>query len=144
MVGNELYYGMEYENTFVQSYVKRNDVGILMTRKVKRIGCSNIKDIIEQGTLKINDLVTINELTTFILRGASYEAGDGAHDDLVMNLVLFGYFVTLSFFDEIYDKDMRTLIYEDQIREIEHDMIPFGIVDNGLDPVIDDEIPVLW
>ena len=144
MVGNELYYGMEYENTFVQSYVKRNDVGILMTRKVKRIGCSNIKDIIEQGTLKINDLVTINELTTFILRGASYEAGDGAHDDLVMNLVLFGYFVTLSFFDEIYDKDMRTLIYEDQIREIEHDMIPFGLVDNGLDPVIDDEVPVLW
>jgi len=144
MVGNELYYGMEYENTFVQSYVKRNDVGILMTRKVKRIGCSNIKDIIEQGTLKINDLVTINELTTFVLRGASYEAGDGAHDDLVMNLVLFGYFVTLSFFDEIYDKDMRTLIYEDQIREIEHDMIPFGLVDNGLDPVIDDEVPVLW
>jgi hypothetical protein len=139
MVGNELYYGMEYENTFIQSYVKRNDVGIMMTRKVKRIGCSNIKDIIEQGTLKINDADTIHELTTFVSRGSSYEAGLAAHDDLVMNLVMFGYFVTLSYFNEIYDKDMRSLIYDDQIKEIEHDMIPFGFIDDGVSDEFDQD-----
>jgi hypothetical protein len=52
---------------------------------------------------------------------------------------MFGYFVTLSYFNEIYDKDMRSLIYEDQIKEIEHDMIPFGFIDDGVSDEFDQD-----
>jgi hypothetical protein len=131
VVGNELYYELEYENTFVESFVKSKDVGITMTHKVKRIGCSNIKDIIEEGKLTLYDAETIHELTTFIAKGASYEAAKANHDDLVMNLVMFGYFVQLGVFNEIYDINIKSLIYDEQQAEIERDMIPFGFVDDG-------------
>ena len=132
MVGNELYYELEYENTFLESYVKANDVGITMTHKVKRIGCSNIKDIIEEGKLTLYDSETISELTTFIAKGSSFEAGAAHHDDLVMNLVMFGYFVQLGVFNELYDINIKSLVYDEQQAAIERDIIPFGIIDNGI------------
>ena len=46
VVCNGLYYDWEYENMFVESTLKANALGATMTRKVKRIGCSNIKDLI--------------------------------------------------------------------------------------------------
>jgi hypothetical protein len=133
VVGNELYYELEYDNTYVESFVKSKDVGITMTHKVKRIGCSNIKDIIEEGKLTIYDAETIHELTTFIAKGSSYEAAKANHDDLVMNLVMFGYFVQLGIFNEIYDINIKSLIYDEQQAEIERDMIPFGFIDDGQD-----------
>ena len=67
-----------------------------MTRKVKRLGCSGIKDLLETKNLDIVDEETILEISTFIARGQSYEASDGNHDDIMMNLVMFGYFVQLT------------------------------------------------
>ena len=75
----------------MESAVKSDRIGIEMTRKVKRIGCSAIKDILEHKKLQIFDEQTILEVSTFVSRGQSYEASDGNHDDLMMNLVLFGY-----------------------------------------------------
>jgi hypothetical protein len=46
VVCNGLYYDLEYEHVFVESMIKANSVGVTMTRKVKRIGCSNIKDLV--------------------------------------------------------------------------------------------------
>ena len=37
-----------------------------MTKRVKRIGCSNIKDLLEQGKLEIVDANTLIEMTTFV------------------------------------------------------------------------------
>jgi len=139
VVGNELYYEMEYDNTFIESFVKSKDVGINMTHKVKRIGCSNIKDIVEQGTLTLYDSETIRELTTFIAKGASYEAGKSHHDDLVMNLVMFGYFITLPFFSEVFDINMKKLIYDEKLLEIERDLIPFGFVDDGISSEVNND-----
>ena len=90
VVCNGLYHDLEYENVHVESSVKANAIGIEINRKTKRLGCSAIKDILEEKRLTINDEQTILEISTFEAKGQSYEASEGNHDDLMMNLVLFG------------------------------------------------------
>jgi hypothetical protein len=114
-----------------------------MSRKVKRIGTSTIKDLIEQDQLKVRDAETILELSTFVAKGSSFEASNGNHDDLVMNLVLFGWFTSTPLFVDYTDVDIKKMMYEEQMRMIEDDMLPFGEIDNGLDQnteVIDGEV----
>lgn len=136
VVCNALYYDIEYEFVFVESTIKTGGIGVTTTKKIKRIGCSNIKDIIERGQLVVVDKDTIIELSTFEAKGQSYEATPGNHDDLVMNLVLFGWFVTDPMFAEFTSDDLKRLMYEQQIKEIEDDVIPFGFVDDGQGPEI--------
>ena len=90
VVCNGLYYDFEYENMHIQSAIKSNALGIEMNRKVKRLGCSAIKDILETNKIKIVDEKTIMEISTFVAKGQSFEASEGNHDDLMMNLVMFG------------------------------------------------------
>lgn len=128
-----LYQDLEYENIHLESAVKANAIGIRMDKKVKRIGCSGIKDIIESGKLEIVDEETIMEISTFVSKGTSFEASDGNHDDLMMNLVMFGYFInTQSFLDQT-NVNIKELIFEQRMKEIEDDVPPFGIIDDGQD-----------
>ena len=128
VVCNGLYYDLEYENMFVESVVKKNSIGATMTRRVKRIGCSSIKDLIEQRKLTINDANTIIEMTTFVAKGSSYQAVAPNHDDLMMNLVLFAWFTTTDIFSSISDIDMKNMLYREQLQAIQDDMIPFGFI----------------
>ena len=128
VVCNGLYYDLEYENVYVESTVKANSLGIMMTKKVKRIGCSNAKDFIENFKLEIVDADTIMELSTFVAKGTSYEAEGGNHDDLVMNLVLFGYFATTWFFAEMTDINVKDMLYADQMRALEEELTPVGFM----------------
>jgi len=129
VVCNGLYYDLEYENVYVESMIKANSIGVTMTRKVKRIGCSNIKDLIEQNKIAIHDADTIIELSTFEARGSSYEASNGNHDDLVMNLVMFAWFTTNQFFNELTDIDVKKMLYSERVRAMEDDIVPVGILD---------------
>jgi hypothetical protein len=143
VVCNGLYYELEYENVFVESAIKSTGIGVYMDKKVKRIGVSNLKDLIEEGQLWVRDSPTIIELSTFVARGSSYEAADGNHDDLVMNLVLFAWFATTQMFAEFTDIDVKKMMYEEQMKMIEDDVLPFGEIDNGLDnryEVIDGDV----
>ena len=133
VVCNGLYYDLEYENVHVESAVKAGGVGVTMTKKVKRIGCSNMKDLIEQGKIVINDAETIRELSAFSARGASYEALPGMHDDLVMNLVMFGWYTSTPFFQEMTDIDIKNMLYAERSLEIENDLVPFGILPSNTD-----------
>lgn len=142
VVCNGLYHDLEYENMFVESTIRADQLGVNMTRKVKRIGCSAFKDLLEEKKLEIVDEDTILEISTFIARGQSYEASDGNHDDLVMNLVLFGYFVGTSYFGEVTDINIKQLMFEQRMKEIEDNMVPFGYYDNGIsddEPMIQPE-----
>ena len=133
VVCNGLYYDLEYENVYVESMIKANSIGVTMTRKVKRIGCSNIKDLIEQDKIRIVDAATIIELSTFEARGSSYEASNGNHDDLVMNLVMFAWFTTNQFFNELTDIDVKKMLYSERVRAMEDDIVPVGILDQEAD-----------
>ena len=134
VVCNGLYHDLEYENMFVESSIKADALGILMTRKVKRIGCSSFKDLLENNKLEIVDEDTIIEISTFTARGQSYEASDGNHDDIVMNLIMFGYFAGTSAFGELTDISIRDLMFQQRMKEIEDDVLDWGFVDDGLGP----------
>lgn len=132
VVVNGLYHDLEYENMHLES-VTKGKLGVFMDRKVKRLGCSGFKDVLESGGLEVVDEETIIEISTFEARGNSYEASDGNHDDLVMNLVMFGYFVNTRFFSNMTDINLRQFLHEQRIREIEDDVVPFGVIEDGLD-----------
>jgi len=148
VVCNGLYYDLEYENMFVESVVKKNSIGATMTRRVKRIGCSSIKDLIEQRKLTIHDANTIIEMTTFVAKGSSYQAIAPNHDDLMMNLVLFAWFTTTDIFSSISDIDMKNMLYREQLQAIQDDMIPFGFIEgsrgNNRAKTFKDEDGTVW
>ena len=132
IVCNAVYHEYEYENTFVESAVKAMGVGVTMTKRVKRIGCSNLKDLIEQNKLIIYDADTIQELSTFESNNkGSYEASGDAHDDLVMNLVLFSWFISTEFFQDQSNINLKDMLYADRIKESEDDLVPFGFISNA-------------
>lgn len=144
LVCNGLYHELEYENLFVESTVKSNRLGVEMNKKIKRIGCSGIKDLLEEKKLEIVDENTILECSTFTARGQSYEASDGNHDDLMMNLVMFGYFATGDYFKQLTDVDIRTMLFNQQMKQIEDDMLPFGFHDDGIAAVEAEDLRDEW
>lgn len=128
VVCNAVYYDHEYESTFVSSSVKSGGIGVRMTKRVKRIGCSNLKDMIEGGNLEICDADLISELSSFEPRGDSFAAKGNNHDDTVMNAVLFAWFVSSDLFSEYSNHTLTDMLYSEQLREMEEDLPPFGIL----------------
>ena len=109
-----------------------NQLGVRMTKGTKKIGTSNLKSLIEGDKLIINDFDIIAELSTFISKGKSFEAETGAHDDLVMCLVIFSWVANQRYFKELTNVDVRGQMFTDQKNAIEADMAPFGFIDDGI------------
>ena len=105
--------------------------GVKTSTAVKRIGCSILKNLIEDTKLIVEDFNTVDELTTFVAKGDSFEAEDNHHDDLAMTLVLFSWLTTQAYFKSITGSDIRKDLYEEQIKNLEEEMTPFGFVDDG-------------
>ena len=139
LVCQGLYQDLEYENIHMESAVKADRIGIEMNRKVKRLGCSSAKDLLESKKLSIVDENTIMEISTFVSRGQSYEASDGNHDDLMMNLVMFGYFCSSQYFMDMTDINLKQMMFAQKMKEIEDDVPPVGFIDDGLDEVRQEE-----
>ena len=135
-VGNILHYDLEYDNvTWIDGRI-----GIRTTKSTKFIGCSNLKQLIEDGQLPIVDFETIQELSTFVLRGKTYQADEGCNDDLVMALVVFSWFATTDYFKQLTDKDVRAKVKEQNDAQIHESYLPF-FLDDGItnDAEQDDE-----
>ena len=142
-VADILHYELEYENMMMSAVKGRSGqvvgggfsknilYGVRTTKSVKRIGCSNLKDIIENDKLLVQDADIIMELSNFVQRGSSYAAEDGQHDDLAMCCVLFAWLARQDYFREVTDTDFRAKMKDDQISMIEEDLLPFGIVHDG-------------
>ena len=111
----------------------KTQLGVKMSVTVKKVGCANLKSIVEDDKLVFNDYDLINELTTFIQKKQSFEADEGFHDDLVMCMVIFAWLVQQDYFKEMTDNDVRKRIYEEQKNQIEQDMAPFGFITTGLE-----------
>jgi len=105
--------------------------GVKMTKQIKKIGCSNIKSLLESDKVLVNDFNIIEEMSTFVRRGQSWMAEEGCTDDLMMCLVIFGWLANQPFFKEMTDTNARKVLYEEQQHQIEQDMAPFGFVDDG-------------
>jgi hypothetical protein len=120
-------------------------LGVKMSTTVKKTGCANMKQLIEDDKLVFSDYDIIAELTTFIQRGQAWEAEEGCNDDLSMCLVIFSWLATSDYFRELHDSDVRLRMYMEQKEAIEADMAPFGFMDDGLnDEVIVDPEGQVW
>ena len=107
-------------------------IGVKTTKQVKRIGCSNLKDLIENDKLIIKDFDIIAELSSFVGRGSSYEAEEGTNDDLVMCTVLFAWMVRQDYFKEITDTDIRERLYNERMKQLDEQMLPLGFQEDGI------------
>ena len=145
-VANILHFDLEYDNILMCAMKgragqvagsgfsgKKSQLGVRTTSSVKKLGCSNLKLLIEDDKLFITDYDIISELTTFAQRHNSFEAEEGCNDDLVMCLVIFSWLVAQEYFKEMTDNDIRKRLYEEQKNQIEQDMSPFGFISDGLD-----------
>ena len=145
-VANNLQFDLEYDNLIMSSMRGRAgqvmgggfsggkaQLGIRTTKAVKAVGCSNLKQLIETDKLIVEDFDTINELSTFIVHGSSFQAEEGCNDDLVMCCVLFAWASDQTYFKELTDNDIRAQMYKDQQHQLEQDMAPFGFIIDGLE-----------
>ena len=141
-----LNFDMEYENLLMCSMRgragqivgqgfsgKKTQLGVKMSKTVKKVGALNLKTMIEEDKLIFKDYNIISELTTFISKSNSFEAEEGCNDDLAMCLVIYAWLVAQDYFKELTDQDVRKRLYEEQKNQIEQDMAPFGFVSDGLD-----------
>lgn len=159
-VANILHFDLEYDNVLMCAMRgragqivgsgfsgKKSQLGVRMTAAVKKLGCSNLKTLLEDDKLLTVDYDIISELTTFAQRHNSFEAEEGCNDDLAMCLVIFSWLVAQDYFKEMTDNDVRKRIYEEQKNQIEQDMSPFGFISDGLDDfnvTIDEETGDRW
>ena len=145
-VANILHFDLEYDNVLMCAMRgragqivgsgfsgKKSQLGVRMTAAVKKLGCSNLKTLLEDDKLLTVDYDIISELTTFAQKHNSFEAEEGCNDDLAMCLVIFSWLVAQDYFKEMTDNDVRKRIYEEQKNQIEQDMSPFGFISDGLD-----------
>jgi hypothetical protein len=107
-------------------------LGLKMSPQVKRIGCSNLKMLIEGDKLLINDFDTISELTTFVAEKNSFQAEEGANDDLAMSLVIFSWLTTQTYFKEIVSHDIRKQIQLETMNQVDDEGLPEMMVEDGL------------
>jgi hypothetical protein len=143
-IADILHVDLEYENLIKVNQLGRKgqiisefgsskgqQFGVRTTTVVKKLGCSVLKNLIEQEKLIIEDIEIIDELTTFIAAKTSYEADGGHNDDLVMCLVLFAWATRQDFFKNLTNLDVRLEMFSDEIEKIESDIMPFGFFDDG-------------
>ena len=145
-VANAMQFDMEYDNMIMASMRGRAgqvlgggfsggraQLGVRTTKAVKKIGCSNLKQMIEDNKLIVEDYDTINELSTFIVKGSSFEADVGCNDDMVACLFIFGWCTDQTYFKELTNNDIREQMYRENQDQLEQDMAPFGFMINGLE-----------
>jgi hypothetical protein len=145
-VASIIQYDLEYQNLLMCSMRgragqivgqgfsgKKTQLGVKMSKTVKKVGSLNLKTLIEENKLIFSDYEIISELTTFISKSNSFEAEEGCNDDLAMCLVIYAWLVQMDYFKELTDQDVRKRLYDEQKNQIEQDMAPFGFMTDGLD-----------
>lgn len=144
-VAESLHTDFEYENLWKiftgnkkpqqlsAGFARGIQMGLKMSPQVKAIGCSNLKTLIEGDKLLINDFDTYSELTTFIQQKNSFSAEQGANDDMVMSLVIFSWVTTQQYFKEIVNHDIRKQIQLENMNQVDDDILPAPIIEDGLE-----------
>ena len=145
-VASIIHYDLEYQNLLMCSMRgragqvvgqgfsgKKTQLGVKMSKTVKKVGSLNLKTIIETDKLLFSDYNILSELTTFIQKNNSFEAEEGCNDDLAMCLVIYAWLVQQDYFKELTDQDVRKRLYDEQKNQIEQDMSPFGFMSDGLE-----------
>jgi hypothetical protein len=144
-VAESLHAELEYENLWKiftgnkkpqqlsAGFARGIQMGLKMSPQVKRIGCANLKTLVESDKLLIQDFDTIAELTTFVADNNSFSAEGDANDDLVMSLVIFAWVTAQSYFKEIVNHDVRKQLQLEKMNQVDEETLPEMIFDDGID-----------
>lgn len=135
-VSSTLFYEFEYEHIYFTYKDELNEgrgyPGVRTTKKVKSIGCSNLKDLIEGDQLIINSHDILMELGLFVQKGASYAAeNEIINDDLTTCLWLFAWLTKQPLFAELTDTNIRAILARKTEEYITDNMLPFGFRVDG-------------
>lgn len=151
-----LHYDLEYENvykidhhhikgqTISGGFKRQSSFGVKTTKTVKKIGCANLKTLIETDKLLISDFDTIAEMNTFIRVRDSYQADEGNNDDLVMGLVLFAWLTAQNYFKDSTNIDIRKVLLQEQNMLMDEELTPFGVIDDGRQEQVDIDSGDIW
>lgn len=120
----------DYENIYAE---KAGILGFRTTNKSRRIGLQNLKQLIEDDMLEINDKETIEELQRFALKNGKYQAVDGYSDDAVLALVASIYFLQLRSW--VDSEDLFKFFNREEAIE-EDDSFIFGFVSDASGNII--------
>ena len=143
-IADTLHADLEYENLWKvftgnkkpqqlsAGFARGVQLGLKMSPQVKKIGTSNLKTLIEGDKLLINDFTTYSELTTFVENKNTFAAEQGANDDLVMGLVMFGWATTQPYFKEIVAHDLRKQVQLENMNQFDDETVVEPIMDDGL------------
>jgi len=144
-ISDALQFDLEYDNILMTTQRGRagqvlgqgfsgrgSQLGIRMTKQIKKIGCSNLKTIVESDKIIVNDFNILEEMSTFSRQQNSWKAEEGCNDDLMTCLIIFGWLSNQTYFKELSNSDVRSKLYEEQSNIIEQDMAPFGFIDDGI------------
>lgn len=134
-VAQSLCYDLGYDNLFIEDSSRDNGLGVNVDKRVKAIGCSNLKDLVESSKLSIVDSRTIEELGTFVHKGKSYEAELGKHDDMVANSWLFGWFTTTPMFKEVASVGNLRQVMLEQSLVSDDELRGMITLDDGTNPL---------
>ena len=122
----------------------KTQLGLKMAKAPKKIGCSNLKQMVESDKILINDFHLINEMTTFVEKKDSFSAEEGSHDDLIMCMVIYAWAVAQDYFREMTDQSVRQELYEKDKAQLEEDMSPFGFIEDGIGKGVSVEDGEVW
>lgn len=156
-VADSLWFDYEYEyiiytqnsgragKKITDSLSDKNDRGCRTTKSVKSLGCILLKLLIEQQKLEIWDNDTIWELSRFSKKNDSmnnptYEAEEGATDDLTMTLVLFAWASDQQFVKELNDINTLQHLKDQTEEDLALEMAPFGFYQDGTEEYDEYEI----
>lgn len=135
-VSNTIWYEYEYENIY---FTQGNELsqtrgypGIRTTTKVKGLGCSVLKEMIEKDQLDVSSHKIIEELGLFVLKRKSYASDDPSiNDDLCATLWLFAWLTKQEVFQEVTNIHLRTILTERKQQYIDSSLTPFGFYEDN-------------
>ena len=151
-VANIIWHEYEYENLY---FTKGNEIsqtrgypGVRTTSKVKGLGCSVMKELIEKDQLILNSHRIIEELGLFVVQRKSYGSENPAvNDDLCTSLWLFAWLTKQNIFQELTKNNLRQTLTKNKQEYIDSTMTPFGFfednrpVDHKIDATDNKKLP---
>ena len=135
-VSNTIWYEYEYENIYFtqgnELSQSRGYPGVRTTTKVKGLGCSVLKDLIEKDQLDVSSHKIIEELGLFVLKRKSYASEDpSVNDDLCATLWLFAWLTKQDIFQQVTNINLRSVLTEKKQQYIDSTMTPFGFYEDN-------------
>lgn len=119
-MGEENFPGLFLSEPMRKGHIRKFRKGFNTTHGTKITACSQFKNMLETGKMKISSKPLISELKTYVASGMGFKAKQGEHDDLVSAVLLILRMATVL-------SDWDPSIYEKLAEQITDEQLPMPI-----------------